>query len=132
MPRRSKSDYLPGYPATAMGLLTPPILWALYFVLIYSLHGMVCVGGLENALIGKGSLATLLVILTLLAMALHAGVGIWAWRLWLKTNRRASSELSEMQQRARFLAAATAANAGLFLVATLWIGLPALILEPCL
>lgn len=132
MTRRSKSAYRPGYPATAMGLLTPPILWALYFVLIYSLHGMVCVGGLENALIGKGSLAMLLVVVTLLAMALHAGVGVWAWRLWLRINRHAPPEPSEMQQRARFFAAATAANAGLFLVATLWIGLPALILEPCL
>ncbi|WP_166254436.1 hypothetical protein [Marinobacter salicampi] len=132
MTRRSTSDYLPGYPATAMGLLTPPILWACYFVLIYSLHGMVCVGELENSLIRAESLPEFLMAVTLLAIALHASIGVWSWRLLGKLNRRVSAEPTELQQRARFLAAAAAANAGLFLVATVWIGLPVLILEPCL
>lgn len=129
MTKRSESEYRPGYPATAMGLLTPPVLWACYFVLIYSLHGLVCVGKLESTLISQQSLPVVVTLLSLATMAVHAGVCIWAWKLWRRLDR--CTDPSEMQQRARFLASVSAANAGLFLVATLWIGLPSLILEPC-
>lgn len=125
-------DKRPGYPATVPGFLTPPVLWALYFVAIYSIHGMVCAGGFEGVLINVATLASVIVLITLIVFLGQAVVGYWAYRVWRNIARRPEADERDPLVRASFLTYAALLNAGLFMVATVWVGVPALMLEPCL
>lgn len=118
-----------GYPANVPGFLTPPILWALYFVLIYSTHGAGCAAGMRQGLADFGPLSLLLGASTLIAVALQAAVGVLAYRAWRRIKHH--NKDSDPDSQASFLAYTAFLNAALFFVATIWIGLPILILEPC-
>lgn len=121
----------PGFPATVTGLLSTPIIWAIYFVLIYSLQGIACAGGLEGSVAGIGTLTLNIVAATVIALAGQAILGFWMYRAWQSLQRNAELKSSEPLMRASFLALVGWLNAILFFVATVWIGIPALMLDPC-
>jgi len=68
-------------------------------------------------------------VLTLVAAAAIAGAGLWSWRTWRRV--RPAAERGTAFERSGFLAHGALLNAGLFLVATLWVGLPILFFDPC-
>lgn len=121
----------PGFPATATGMLAPAILWAIYFVLIYSLQGMACAGGLQGDMAGIETFRLNLIAATVVALAGQAIFGFWLYRSWRSLKRNNQIRPSEPRLRATFLAYVGWLNAILFFVATFWIGIPALMLDPC-
>lgn len=121
------------FPANGTGFLLAPVLWMLYFVAVYSLQGAGCAAGLDS--VGAvGSVDALRVLLALLTAVVAAGIaisGIWSFTAWRRLLDSVDSEHRLLHLRSAFLAYGALLHAGLFLVATLWSGIPILMLEPC-
>lgn len=101
----------------ALGL----IIWSVWFVLIYSVLSLGCEFALpENSLSPFNWLNALMLVLTLLTTALLA---FFAWRCW-----RAPTPPGNNHFIARVAAGIYLASA----ISTLAIGLPVLVLPPCL
>jgi peptidoglycan/LPS O-acetylase OafA/YrhL len=101
----------------ALGL----IIWSGWFVLIYAALSIGCAFALpDNSLSPVNWLNALLLVLTLLATAL---LGYLAWRCW-----RAPIQRGDRHFIARVAAGVYLASA----VSTLAIGLPVVVLPPCL
>ncbi|MFC6489001.1 hypothetical protein [Nitratireductor sp. GCM10026969] len=118
-----------GFPANAKGFLFPPVAWAAFFVAIYSAQGAGC-AAVEAGSLGLGVLRLLLAGLTVLTAAAILAVGIWS-ALAFRHIRREKVGADDGVRQSRFLAESAALSAGLFLVATLWIGLPIAWTNPC-
>lgn len=128
--RTDPPDQPPGLFVTGRGFILPAVIWALYFAVVYSVQGAGCAAAVEApGPEGFGPLWSVLLILTLVAAAAIAASGIWSWRTWRRT--RPLEGRGVVFERSTFLAQGTLLNAALFLVATLWIGLPILMLDPC-
>ena len=76
-----------------------------------------------------GLALTVVLSAAMLAAAAIAGAGLWSWRTWRRV--RPAAERGTAFERSGFLAHGALLNAGLFLVATLWVGLPILFFDPC-
>ncbi len=103
-------------------LVLGPIIWALWFVVIYAALSVVC--SVAPPAAGNGPLTWLnggLLLLTVLVSLLLFGVGLRCWR----ASRKAESE-------ARFFSRTAAGTYVLSGVATLLIGVPIMVLPPCL
>ncbi|WP_274423694.1 hypothetical protein [Chelativorans sp. YIM 93263] len=118
-----------GFPADAKGFLLPPVVWAGFFVAIYSVQGAGC-AAIEAGYLGFGTLRLLLTALTVLTAAAILVVGIWSG-LAFRRIRRENAEGDDGAVQSRFLAEGAMLSAGLFFVATLWIGLPIAWTNPC-
>lgn len=130
--KHKNSANAPGFPATLGGFIAPPLLWAFYFVFIYSVHGVICAGGVNGDFAGVRLLPLVVLLATLVALTVHIVIGVMAWRTWRRIKEQINpTEDSEPTGQAHFLAYAAALNAALFALATLWIGAPTLILQPC-
>jgi hypothetical protein len=117
------------FPANGWGFLLPPIVWALYFAANYSVQGAGC------ALVGEdGSPTVLRVVLASLALATATAIlifGIWSFRCWRELAPREPLFAGDHSGPTAFLAHGTLLNAALFLLATIWVGLPTVLLDPC-
>jgi hypothetical protein len=112
---------------TGRGLILPVVIWALYFVAVYSVQGAGCAAALAApGPEGFGPLRAILLALTLVAALAIAGSVLWSWRTWRRV--RGQEERGTAFQRATFL---PLLSAGLFLVGTLGVGLPILLFDPC-
>ena len=130
MDDRTRTDPPRALPVTGRGLVLPAAIWALYFALVYSVQGAGCAAAVQApGPEGFGPLRGVLLALTLGAAAAIAGMGVWGWRAWRRL-RPAAAESTALE-RSVFLAQGTMLNAGLFLLATLWVGLPIIMLDPC-
>ena len=120
------------FPASIPGFLMAPALWTLYFITIYSLHGAGCAAGLdERAVLGTDALHAALIALTAVTAIGIAAFGVasfLAWRRLLEVRERTGRPSS---RHATFLSYGALLNAGLFLVATLWSGIPVVLLSAC-
>lgn len=125
----ARADYS-RFPSSATGFLLPPVAWAVFFVLIYSIQGAVCGAGLgEATLLGLNGLTLALAAVTALTALLIVAVGVWSYRV--RRGSEATAQRHDDARLGRFLATATALNAGLFFIATLWIGIPLALAPPC-
>ncbi|WP_198411302.1 hypothetical protein [Marinimicrobium alkaliphilum] len=104
---------------TTLGLL----LWALWFVVLYGGLSIVCAVAPPAA--ASGALTGLNGGLLLLTATVLALLAIMTWRCWRagKAQAPGSSE--------RFMARLGAGAHGVSALATLWIGLPVVVLPPC-
>ena len=128
--RTSTSDPPRGLFVTGRGLVLPAVIWALYLAVVYAVQGAGCAGAIEApGPDGSGPLRAVLLALTLTAAAAIALTGLWSWRTWRRL--RGSAERDAVFERSTFLAQVALPSAVLFLVATLWIGLPILMFDPC-
>jgi|TARA_R100000365_G_C2701106_1_gene39587 hypothetical protein len=122
------------FPATISGLILPPIVWALFFVVIYALQGVACVGAEVGSAPEKASLLSLVLFAVALAtIGIITTLGVWSFRSWRNAGRSPDiqDDDDEPTSLPGFLSLGCALSAGLFLVATLWIGLPILLMSPC-
>ena len=117
------------FPANAAGFLIAPVLWMLYFVAVYSLQGAGCAAAEYPA--GGLSLRAALVVLTVAVAVAIAGSGLWSYKAWRGLLREMEDEQNVLHLRSAFLAYGALLHSGLFLVATLWSGIPILMLAPC-
>ena len=128
--RTGSPDRPRGLPVTGTGLALPAAIWALYFAVVCSVQGAGCAVAVEP--LGREGFEPLWLVLVVLTVA-AAGAILLMGILGLPRLAAATppADRDTAFERATFLAQGTALNAGLFLVATLWIGLPTLIFEPC-
>lgn len=120
------------FPATATGFLLAPVAWFAYFIAVYALQGAGCAAGLDQVnVLGMGTLQLLLLLVTLAAVVLIALSGLWSFRAWHRLLEELEDEEREARGNETFLAYGALLHAGLFLVATLWIGAPVLLVDSC-
>lgn len=102
------------------GIAMPMAVWALHFVVVYSLQGLACAGhvGRMAALAGMGATT----VLAWLAIA-------WQGLRALRARRAAADDVDG--RRLRFAATLTALLALLAALAVLFTALPILLLPPC-
>ncbi len=136
----SAAPRIPGWlsPHRLTGMAAPMLLWALHFVLVYSLQGLACVEGWQHVrLAGLAVVTWWLLGVTLAILAAQVALGVRALRAWGKARR-------ELERRGpgqghgrlpaphrRFTAAATSALALLAVVATGFTAIPILLLPTC-
>lgn len=116
------------FPATATAYLIPPTVWALALATLYAIQGAGCAGGLAEV-VGEGTLRAALIMIAALAAAVIVVVGILSALRYRRLDREESPDFD--RHLGRFLALGTLLNAGLFLVAMIWVSAPLLLLELC-
>ncbi|MFW6094452.1 MAG: hypothetical protein ACODAC_10810 [Pseudomonadota bacterium] len=120
------------FPANGPGFLLTPVVWFAYFLAVYALQGAGCAAGLHaRTVLGVDALRLALLFLTLLAVAVILGAGLWSYQAWQRLLRDLEREERQVPGHSAFLAYGALLHAALFLVATLWIGLPILLLPTC-
>jgi hypothetical protein len=115
-------------PTRLTGLVAPMALWALHFVVAYSLAGVGCEHGWDQQRgFGLSTLVWSLLAITVVALASIAALGLHAWRV-----RVAAGNPTDPRERRRcFLAGATATLAVLAAIAVVFTSVPVFFLPPC-
>lgn len=120
------------FPANIQGFLVAPVLWFGYFIAIYALQGAGCALGLDDQrFLGVTTLRLVLVSVTAIVVLAMGLFGMWSFRSWSRLLHRLDDEQQQRQGHSVFLAYGAVLHAGLFLLATLWIGLPVLLIDSC-
>ncbi len=128
----NKETVRTAYDPGAGGFLIPPITWAVYFVAAYALTGVACFSSVQDIQIfGIGLVRLILAVITLLAIGIVLGTGVQAWRDWRHIRQSSTVNGEKSRRRREFLIDLSLLMSGLFLVALIWIGVPALILDAC-
>lgn len=143
----SPASRIPGWlsPHRLTGMAAPMLLWALHFVLVYSLQGISCVEGWQHLRLGGLAAVTWWLLgLTLAILLAQVALGMRALRAWRTARRARSLDAREAgdaprhghacapaARHRRFTAAATAALALLAVVATCFTAIPILLLPTC-
>lgn len=121
-----------GFPANGKGFLFAPVLWFVYFITLYVVQGAGCAAGLDSSeLMGTSTLRFVLVAVTLVAAATMVVVGVWSFFIWNRVRGYGKDSGGAGVDQSIFLAYGTMLHTALFLVATVWIGLPILIADLC-
>lgn len=117
----------PHYPLVAVAL--PMAVWALHFVVVYSLVGLGCERGvLLQPVAMLPLLSWVLVLVTLLALATIAWLG---WRAWRRWNQLGAQQASRAQPRERFMRVVTLLLSLLAFIAVVFTAIPMFVLPPC-
>lgn len=120
------------FPANTMGFLLAPALWMLHFIAMYSLQGAGCALGYnEIRLLGTDALHLALGAVTVLTAGALVATGVASFHAWQRLLRDLENEQRAVPGHATFLAYGALLHAGLFLIATLWGGIPVMLLETC-
>lgn len=110
------------FPSIFAGMLSPFLIWAGHFGVVYAINGLICARGLDRETLWGVSLAPFAVtVATLVALLCVAAVPVRA--AW-----DAGPADSDLRRFGRWL---RMAGAGAAFVAILWSGLPALQLPAC-
>lgn len=104
-----------GRPAETLGLIAGFGIWSSAFLALYGLHGALCAGG--GAALARGGMGALLV----LHLIAH---GVLVWWLGGRLRGAATGGVRFVRQVSFVLAVASTG-------ATLWTGLPAMLLRVC-
>jgi hypothetical protein len=99
-----------------IGAISGMIVWALWFVLVYSLTGIGCRAGWNHST---------------LALALIGWLGWMGYSSWRQAQAGASRGGQDALQRRRFMGMAMAWLAVIAALGTLLTALPMLMLDPC-
>lgn len=116
------------------GLLTGPIVWSVYFLVVYAIVEVACWAGLQGSdLEGLNALSFIVLGLTFAALLITFYFGFLAYRTWQRMSRHTANYAgqSQAEQRSGFMAFAGVLLSGLFALTILLNGIPALILRPC-
>lgn len=108
----------PSRPRRLSWIALPLLPWALHFVAIYSLQGLVCARGWSQPA-GMGGM----VVLTLMAFAAIAWIGVRAWRV---VRTRDAGQHGHL-----FAARVALLLSALSMVAVAFTAMPLLLLAPC-
>lgn len=120
------------FPANGKGFLFAPVLWFVWFVAIYALQGGGCAAGFDDVgVLGTSALRLTLGLLTALTAAAIAVVGFWSFSAFERARERSGDGGDPPLQQSMFLSYGALLHAALFFVATLWIGIPILMADPC-
>lgn len=120
------------FPANGKGLLFVPVLWFVWFVLLYALQGLGCAQAWhESSVFGVDLLRAVLGVVTLLEFLLIGWFALSAYSVWETIRDDAREEGGTHRDQSKFLAYVALMNALLFGVASMWIGYAILSAQPC-
>ena len=114
-----------GAAATWALILAGPMTWFAHFMVVYLLVEALCTGATGRTLLGRPLATVLTLAATAVALVAVVAATRWAYRRWSRDR----DETAGTGDRALSFAALTLG--GLFTVAILYTGLPALWLPPC-
>lgn len=120
------------FPTNVTGFLFAPVLWACYFVGLYSLQGAGC----REAYLGHDTawLHThrfgLVGVMIGCALAMLA-IGIWDFAIWLRLRHDPPLDPRSKRSQEQFFALTGAMVNGLFFVGSVWIGVSPLAFDAC-
>ena len=121
---------------TATGLfLAGPVIWASHFMVVYLVAEAVCAAGTDVRVLGLHVLSTVTLVATGVALVVTAVTTVAAYRRWRRSgigwDADAAPDAGGVAEQEGRLALAGFLLGILFALAVLFVGLPALALEPC-
>lgn len=120
---------LNAYRLTEMAM--PAVVWAVHFVVVYSMAGLACGQGWQRERIaGLEAVTWLMVAATIAAWLVLAFIAWTGWR-GRQAMRSAGQPLDNIQARKRFLSTVTLAMAAIAAMAVLFTVIPVFLLPTC-
>lgn len=107
--------------------LAPPVIWIAYFMVVYLFAEAACAAGWSGIeALGLSGVSLVTIAVTIGTAAL---IGYFTWRSWRRWQNPAAG--SAMERQTRSLGLIGFLSGLLFMVATIAVGLPAMVLQPC-
>jgi len=120
---------LNAYRLTEMAM--PAVVWAVHFVVVYSMAGLACGQGWQRERIaGLEAVTWLMAVATIAAWLVLAFIAWTGWR-GRQATRSAGQPLDNIQVRKRFLSTVTLAMAAIAAMAVLFTVIPVFLLPTC-
>lgn len=120
----------PSVPVQIAAMLGGPVIWVVYFLIVYAVGEFGCLSGALNYAIGGVHVITL--ITAALALVAMAGLGVVGWRAYQRwRSLRPAIEDTLETRRTRFISFGAVLLGGLFELAILLNVVPVLVLHPC-
>lgn len=114
----------PGYLVDPMA---PPVIWMAYFMAVYLFAEAACAAGWSGMeALGLSGVSLVTIAVTIGSTAL---IGYFTWRSWRRW--RHPDAASAMKQQTKSLGLIGFLSGLLFMMATIAVGLPAMVLQPC-
>jgi hypothetical protein len=118
-------------------IVTPPLLWGIYFGLVYAVNGIACAKGMGGSLVGGVPMVNAVLLgSTAVTLVLLAGLAMLAWVRFRPVKDAAGHlhsddpGLSALARR-RFVALTGLLQALLAIVATIYIGMQVFLSPNC-
>jgi nitric oxide reductase large subunit len=118
-------------------IVTPPLLWGVYFGVVYAVNGIACAKGIGGSPVGGMSMVNVVLLgSTAVTLILLAGLALLAW-VRFRPVKDAGGHLHSndpslsAQARRRFVALAGLLQALLAIVATIYIGMQVFLSPNC-
>ncbi len=118
-------------------IVTPPLLWGVYFGVVYAVNGIACAKGIGGSLVGGMPMVNVVLLgSTAVTLILLAGLALLAW-VRFRPVKDAGGHLHSddpglsAQARRRFVALAGLLQALLAIVATIYIGMQVFLSPNC-
>lgn len=105
-----------------------PILWFGHFMAVYLFAEAACTSALDTEMFGLGVIELVTLVLTAVAALVTLGVAVVAHRRWLAS---APPSLFDTDEGGSTLVLAGALLGYVSVIAILFVGLPAAVLDPC-
>lgn len=115
-----------------LGMVGAPIIWAVHFVTVYVLVSFACAFGFSGGrILGIGAVPFLIGVVTLIAVVFIALLTRLGYRRWRQTEADRRRMDPDLWARRRFMALTALLLSGLSLIATIWVAVPAFLMDPC-
>ena len=109
------------FPANGKGFVFVPVLWFVWFLVIYAVQGTGCALGWDAPrFLGIDALRWVLVLITAAELAVIAWFGVRSYRAWTHVRDRGSDDGGTHLDQSVFLSYAALLNALLFGLASIW------------
>lgn len=119
-------------PRRLLGVVSAMIVWAAWFVAVYSLTGVGCRAGWHHvALPGGNLLSAVMLLCTAAALGLILECGRRGHAAWRGARHRPAQTGAETVQRQRFLGLTMLLVSALAAIGTLLVAVPIFMLDPC-
>jgi hypothetical protein len=118
-------------------IVTPPLLWGIYFGLVYAINGIACAKGMGDSLVGGMPMVNIVLLgATAATLVLLTGLALLAWARFRPVRDVGGHLHSDdpglsAQARRRFVALTGLLQALLAIVATIYIGMQVLLAPNC-
>jgi nitric oxide reductase large subunit len=118
-------------------IVTPPLLWGVYFGVVYAVNGVACARGIGGSPIGGMPMVNVVLLgSTAVTLVLLVGLALLAWVRFMPVKDAGGHLHSDdpslsAQARRRFVALAGLLQALLAIVATIYIGMQVFLSPNC-
>jgi nitric oxide reductase large subunit len=118
-------------------IVTPPLLWGVYFGVVYAVNGVACAKGIGGSPIGGMPMVNVVLLgSTAVTLVLLVGLALLAWVRFMPVKDAGGHLHSDdpslsAQARRRFVALAGLLQALLAIVATIYIGMQVFLSPNC-